>query len=110
LPLWAFTMTLSSVPVPEQGQLVDVRQRRWVVADVARSGLPPDPLRRPVFGTEHLVSLAFVEDDVLGEELQVVWELEVTTRIHEKVALHEQIGFDPLASRGWGGENILPLQ
>lgn len=86
-----------TVAPPEQGQLVDVRQRRWVVTDVARSALPPDPLRRPVLEAQHLVSLASVEDDCLGEELQVVWELEVANRIHEKVSLPEPTGFDPPA-------------
>jgi superfamily II DNA or RNA helicase len=32
--------------VPEPGQLVDVRQRRYVVVDVAQSVLPPDFLKR----------------------------------------------------------------
>lgn len=31
--------------VPEPGQLVDVRQRRYVVVDVAQSVLPPDLLK-----------------------------------------------------------------
>ena len=33
----------------------------------------------------------------MGEELQVVWELELGTRVHEKVALPEPTGFDPPA-------------
>jgi hypothetical protein len=31
--------------IPEPGQLVDVRQRRYVVVDVAQSVLPPDLLK-----------------------------------------------------------------
>lgn len=31
--------------VPEPGQQVDVRQRRYVVVDVAQSVLPPDLLK-----------------------------------------------------------------
>ena len=31
--------------LPEPGQLVDVRQRRYVVADIALSHLPPVALR-----------------------------------------------------------------
>src|SRR5262249_3303185 len=83
------------VAPPEQGQLVNVRQRRWVVTDVARGALPPAPLRGRVPAAERLVALASVEDDCLGEELQVVWELEVAARVHEKVALPEPTGFDP---------------
>jgi SNF2 family DNA or RNA helicase len=80
-------------PLPEQGQLVDVRQRRWVVTDVAQSKLPASPLR-PLHKPQHLVTLASVEDDALGEELEVVWELELGTRVHEKVPLPEPTGFD----------------
>jgi hypothetical protein len=86
-------MAATSLPIPEQGQLVDVRQRRWVVNDVAKSTLPASPLR-PLQKPQHLVTLSSVEDDALGEELQVVWELELGTRVHEKVALPEPTGFD----------------
>lgn len=43
---------------------------------------------------QHLVTLASVEDDVLGEELQVIWELEPGAYVHEKTELPEPIGFD----------------
>ena len=56
---------------PEQGQLVTVRQRRYVVTDVAKSTLPDRPLKVSGNGGQHLVSLSSVEDDALGEELQV---------------------------------------
>ena len=56
-----------TVPAPpEQGQLVDVRQRRYVVTNVMRSALPGDPLQVPGYGLQHLVSLASVEDDAIG--------------------------------------------
>jgi hypothetical protein len=61
---------------PEQGQLVTVRQRRYVVTDVAKSTLPERPLRVSGNGGQHLVSLSSVENDALGEELQVIWEIE----------------------------------
>ncbi len=35
---------------------------------------------------QHLVTLTSVEDDALGEELQVIWELEPGARVIEKVA------------------------
>ncbi|HQU42599.1 MAG TPA: hypothetical protein PK867_07290 [Pirellulales bacterium] len=44
---------------------------------------------------QHLVSLSSVEDDALGEELQVIWELEPGADVIEKVALPEPTGFDP---------------
>jgi superfamily II DNA or RNA helicase len=75
---------------PEQGQLVTVRQRRYVVNDVAESALSESALTAPSpngNGREHLITLSCLEDDALGEELQVVWELEPGARVLEKVDL-----------------------
>lgn len=33
-------------PIPEPGQIVTVRQRRYVVSDIIPSALPPDPFHR----------------------------------------------------------------
>ena len=92
------------LPVPEPGQLVDVRQRRYVVVDVAQSVLPPDLFKSGSLITvsqshnhhqsQHLVSLASVEDDDLGEELQVIWEVEPGVKVTERNALPVPIGFD----------------
>lgn len=76
-------------PVPEQGQLVEVRKRQFVVAEVARSALPTDG-QKP----QHLVSLTSIEDDALGEQLQVVWEIEPGARILERAGLPKPDGFD----------------
>lgn len=86
--------TTSSLPEP--GQLVDVRRRRYVVADLARSPLPPDPLVPGSLGAlrQHLVTLSSVEDDALGEELRVVWEIEPGARAIEKTPLPRPLGFD----------------
>ncbi len=35
---------MAAVEVPQQGQLVQVRERRWVVADVEADELPGDAL------------------------------------------------------------------
>src|SRR5262245_57848025 len=80
--------------LPEQGQLVSVRSRRWVVGEVNKSTLPPPPLEPVPAQPQHLVSLLSVEDDALGEELQVVWEIEPGAEVIEKVALPEPTGFD----------------
>ena len=59
--------------IPEPGQVVIVRQRPFVVGTVA-----PSTLLLPANATEkatrrqHLVTLSSVEDEGLGEELQVV--------------------------------------
>lgn len=82
------------MPIPDPGQLVDVRQRRFVVTEVSGSALPTDPLSPHANGQQHLVTLSSVEDDALGEELRVVWELEPGARVLEKAALPEPNGFD----------------
>jgi SNF2 family DNA or RNA helicase len=86
-------VTLSNPP--EQGQLVTVRQRQWVVSEVAKSALPESPLQAVNGHGQHLVTLSSVEDDGLGEDLQVIWELEPGAAVIEKVALPEPTGFDP---------------
>ena len=77
------------VSVPEPGQLVEVRRRQWVVADIVASeshiaGHSP----------QHLVTLSSIDEDGLGEELQVVWEIEPGAHIIEKAGLPEITGFD----------------
>ena len=64
---------MSFTAPPEQGQIVEVRHRRYVVADVAKSTLVRSPLEPTFTAVQHLVSLASVEDDALGEELHVIW-------------------------------------
>jgi len=83
------------VGIPEEGQLVEVRRRRYVVTGVAESSAPPDPLAPGNGQGHHLVTLSSVEDDGQGEELQVIWELEPGARIHEQMALPVPDGFDP---------------
>src|SRR6266511_4182401 len=73
--------------VPETGQLVSVRDRRWVVTNVERSTQPADVLAAGPLASEHLVTLTSVEDDGLGEELRVIWELELATGVLDRAAL-----------------------
>jgi hypothetical protein len=58
--------------IPEIGQLAIVRKRPFVVTEIIPSapGLGGDATR-----SSHLIKLSSVEDDGLGEELQVIWEL-----------------------------------
>ena len=64
--------------LPEQRQIVKVRQRTFTVTEV-RASVLSSASESPA----HLVSLASVEDDALGEVLQVIWEAEVGTQIVE---------------------------
>lgn len=84
---------ISSV-VPEIGQLVEVRRRQWVVSDVSRSALPPNPHDPDPPPPHHLLTLTSVEDDALGEELVAVWEIEPGARVLERAGLPEVEGFD----------------
>jgi hypothetical protein len=66
-----------------------------MVTEVANSTLPPPALKPDFIGPQIFLTLASVEDDGLGEELQVIWEIEPGARVIEKVALPEPSGFDP---------------
>jgi superfamily II DNA or RNA helicase len=77
--------------VPEIGQLAIVRKRPFVVTEIIPSapGLSGDATH-----PNHLIKLSSVEDDGLGEELQVIWELEPGTTVHEKSTLPNPDSFD----------------
>jgi ERCC4-related helicase len=68
--------------IPEQGQLVEVRGRRFAVLDIRRSSLPT-PALKPNATPLHLITLSSVEDEDLGETQQVMWELEPGARVFE---------------------------
>lgn len=75
--------------VPEPGQLVEARRRQWVVADVVASeaiGFAGRP--------QHLLTLASIDDDALGEEVQIVWEIEPGAHIIERAGLPTITGKD----------------
>jgi SNF2 family DNA or RNA helicase len=80
--------------LPDVGQLVHVRQRRFVVVDVAPSQLEPAPGSYALNALTHVLTLSSVDDEGLGEELRVVWELEPGTEIFERGTLPEPLGFD----------------
>ncbi|MFM8442860.1 MAG: SNF2-related protein, partial [Methylococcus sp.] len=78
--------------IPQLGQLAIVRQRPFVVTEV----VPPAPgLGNETSRPHHLVRLSSVEDDGLGEELHVIWELEPAALVHEKPGLPEPTHLDP---------------
>ena len=80
--------------IPEQGQLVEVRGRRFVVLDVRASGLPQNPVLGATPRPHHLVTISSLEEDGLGEELQVMWELEPGAAVYEARELPYPDGFD----------------
>jgi len=58
--------------IPTPGQIASVRQRLYLVEQIAP---PPNP------GDSTLVSLSCVDDDAQGQPLEVLWEREVDTEI-----------------------------
>lgn len=91
--------------VPEPGQLVEVRRRQWVVTDVSSGVLSPASN-----GNQHLVGLSSLDEDSMGEEIQVVWQMEAGAQVLEKAGLPSITGWDSddrleafLDAVRWGG-------
>ena len=73
---------------PEPGQLVEARRRQWIVSDVDGASVAPGvPVR-------HLVRLASIDEDALGEEIEVLWELEPGAHVIERAGLPRMTGLD----------------
>jgi superfamily II DNA or RNA helicase len=71
---------LTTAP-PEPGQLVEVRRRQWIVADVDAAAVTPE------LPKQSLVKLASIDEDALGEEIEVVWEIEPGAHVIERAGL-----------------------
>ncbi|MEU3085319.1 DISARM system SNF2-like helicase DrmD [Streptomyces massasporeus] len=83
--------TAALPPVPEPGQVVKVRGSIWAVSDVRRQGLPRSPADEGAPGLAHVVSLQSLDEDRLGQELTVVWELEVGHTLQPDQGLPEVV-------------------
>lgn len=75
--------------IPEQGELVDVRHRQWLVSDVEPFHPEGDRYRE-----QHAVTLESIEEDANGEQITVIWQIEPGARILEKAGLPEIKGHD----------------
>lgn len=73
---------------PEPGQLVEVRRRQWVVAKVVSSKLSSTSF------AQNAVTLSSIDEDGLGEELEVIWEIEPGAQIIERSGLPSITGQD----------------
>ena len=87
--------------LPEPGQVVEVRGSSWAVANVQAQGLPRSPADEASAHLNHVVDLQSLDEDRLGEQLSIIWELEVgqtvTPAIHvhphqRAIALYERSG------------------
>ena len=79
---------IAHATIPEQGQLVEVRRRQWIVSDVESGSIIPE---RP---EQHLVRLASIDEDALGEEIEVLWELEPGAHVIASAGLPSMTGQD----------------
>lgn len=68
------------ISVPEPGNIVEARGATWAVTEVYTQGLPHSPAD-DLSQRQHLVTLQSLEEDRMGEEISVIWELEVGNAI-----------------------------
>lgn len=80
--------------IPAPGRIVEVRGSTWAVADVRAQGLPRSPADEFQAHTEHIVTLQSLEEDRLGEELSIIWQLEVGHTVVPDQGLPETINPD----------------
>ena len=77
--------------VPDVGQIAIVRGATWSVTDVQPQGLPRSGADDAVVGLQHAVTLQSLEEDRLGQELRVVWELEPGRSLRPDLGLPSEI-------------------
>ncbi|KXO98771.1 DISARM system SNF2-like helicase DrmD [Tsukamurella pseudospumae] len=80
--------------LPEAGQVVEVRGSTWAVANVRVQGLPRSPADEVAAQLSHVVELQSLDEDRLGEQLSVVWELEVGHTVTPAQGLPDVINAD----------------
>lgn len=97
LPTGGSPVSVVAPPLPEPGQVVEVRGSTWAVANVHAQGLPLSPADDAIGQLNHVVDLQSLDEDRLGEQLSVIWELEVGKTVTPPQGLPEHInpeGFD----------------
>ncbi|MGY1915870.1 DISARM system SNF2-like helicase DrmD [Blastococcus sp. SYSU DS0973] len=87
---------MTAAPLPEVGQLVDVRGARWVVTDVTAQGLPRSSADDGAADLQHAVALQAMGDDRFGDELRVVWEIESGTNLVPEQGLPHTLGVEEI--------------
>jgi superfamily II DNA or RNA helicase len=80
-----------AISPPEPGQVVEVRGSTWAVANVQAQGLPRSPADETTAQLNNVVDLQSLDEDRLGEELSVIWELEVGHTVTPAQGLPESI-------------------
>lgn len=84
-------VSVAAPSLPEAGQVVEVRGSTWAVANVQAQGLPLSPADDAAAKLDHVVDLQSLDEDRLGEQLSVIWELEVGKTVTPRQGLPEHI-------------------
>jgi len=88
--IFAETKTTDGIiAIPEAGQLVEIRRRQWIVVET-NSCFGPRETTQP----EHHVVLTSIDEDSLGQQIEVIWEIEPGAHIIEDAGLPEITGKD----------------
>ena len=85
------TSTAQAPEVPQPGRVVEVRGSTWAVTDVQEQQLTRSPADETVAGLQHVVTLQALGEDDLGDELRIIWELEVGHTLAPDQGLPERI-------------------
>jgi hypothetical protein len=99
-------MATALANAPEQGQLLSVRSRNWIVNEVVPSTLPTSGLQE-IFAPHTVISSASVDDDGLGEQIQVSSELKPGANVVEKIVVKNLAGSETVARLGASVKAIL---
>lgn len=83
-----------SVEIPQPGRVVEVRGSTWTVTDVQEQGITRSPADETIAGLQHVVTLQALGEDNLGDELRVIWELEVGNTLAPDQGLPTRINPD----------------
>jgi ERCC4-related helicase len=99
-------MVTTPLAIPEQGQLVRLRQRFWSVQDVTEHETDGQ--------VSHHVLLECLDDDQLGTTLHVLWEREIAPSIFESGGLPQPMAWDSsetfdafVTAIRWSGASLL---
>lgn len=84
-------LVIPPAAVPEVGQIVTVRGANWAVVDVQQQGLGRSAADDAAAKLQHAVTLQSLQEDRLGHELRVVWELEQGRSALAHLGLPEEI-------------------
>jgi hypothetical protein len=82
------TSEITHGTAPEPGQLVEVRRRQWIASEINAGAIAPGRAK------QHLVRLTSIDEDSLGEEIEVLWELEPGAHVIERAGLPSMTGLD----------------